>query len=157
MPAIEDDHGRPGEHDADVAPVTTPARPGSLEREYPGVAGSLRAARGEVTSWAKDAGLDGVPAETVSLVVSELAAQALQAAPGHAFGVVVYVNATHVVVQVHRSTAGDGPAPSSVRLFDAVARQEQSLAVVAALADEVEAVAQDDGVVTTARIAMHWR
>lgn len=104
--------------------------------------------------WAKDAGVDGLDGETVSLVVSELAAQAVQAAPGHPFDVVVYADATHVVVEVLRAWAGGGPAPSSARSFDAVARQEQSLSVVGALADEVETIEQDNGVVTTARVVL---
>jgi anti-sigma regulatory factor (Ser/Thr protein kinase) len=90
-----------------------PRRPGVvLEREYDGTTGTLRAARTDVTACLHDYGVDENLRERAELVLSELAANAVQASPGSPFGLRMTVSTDgSVVVAVTSHTNNGSPPP----------------------------------------------
>lgn len=127
--------------------------PTPLACTYEGATGQLRHVRADVVAWL-DRGGAGVEAqERAALVVSELAANAVQAAPGRRFDVGARWDGGHVVVTVRNATDGDRPPHRDAwGPVDALAPRGRGLAIVDALAEGVQI--DDDGtdVVVTARL-----
>jgi len=83
-----------------------------LEREYEGTTGTLRAARTDVTGCLHERGVDEDLRDRTELVLSELAANAVQASPGNPFGLRLSLgNDGAVVVTVTSSTTNGSPPP----------------------------------------------
>jgi anti-sigma regulatory factor (Ser/Thr protein kinase) len=83
-----------------------------LEREYEGTTGTLRAARTDVTGCLHERGVDPDLRDRAELVLSELAANAVQASPGNPFGLRLSLgNDGAVVVTVTSSTSNGSPPP----------------------------------------------
>jgi anti-sigma regulatory factor (Ser/Thr protein kinase) len=90
-----------------------PRRPGVvLEREYDGTTGMLRAARTDATGCLNEYGVDEDLRERAELVLSELAANAVQASPGSPFGLrMTLATDGSVVVSVTSHTNNGSPPP----------------------------------------------
>lgn len=124
-----------------------------LARTYDGVTGELRQVRADLVGWLDRAGAGSEAQERAALVVSELAANAVQAAPGRRFEVRAHWDHAHVVVAVRNPTDGDLPPQRATwGPVDALAPRGRGLAIVDALADGVDVVAHGDEVVVTARL-----
>ena len=83
-----------------------------LEREYEGTTGTLRAARTDVTGCLHERGVDPDLRDRAELVLSELAANAVQASPGNPFGLRLSLgNDGAVVVTVTSYTSNGSPPP----------------------------------------------
>jgi anti-sigma regulatory factor (Ser/Thr protein kinase) len=90
-----------------------PRRPGVvLDREYDGTTGMLRAARTDATGCLDQYGVDQDLRERAELVLSELAANAVQASPGNPFGLCMTLATDgSVVVAVTSHTDNGSPPP----------------------------------------------
>ena len=88
-------------------------RPGVvLDREYDGTTGMLRAARTDVNGCLHEHGVDQDLRERAELVLSELAANAVQASPGRPFGLCMKLASDgSVVVTVTSHTDDASPPP----------------------------------------------
>lgn len=83
-----------------------------LDREYDGSTGTLRAARTDVLGFLTDRGIEQDLRERAELVLSELAANAVQASPGKPFGLrMTLVSDGAVVVAVTSHTDNGSPPP----------------------------------------------
>ena len=83
-----------------------------LDREYDGTTGTLRVARIDVTGCPHERGVKQDLRERAELVLSELAANAIQAAPGNRFGLRLTLgNDGAVVVAVTSHTNNGSPPP----------------------------------------------
>ena len=90
-----------------------PRRPGVvLDREYDGTTGTLRAARTDVKGCLHEHGVGLDLRERTELVLSELAANAVQASPGWPFGLCMRLASDgSVVVTVTSHTDNGSPPP----------------------------------------------
>lgn len=125
-----------------------------LVRSYDGRTDSLRSVRADLLAWLNGGGADSDAQERAALVVSELAANAVQAAPGRRYQVRAAWDGGHMVVTVHNATDGDRPPVRSTwGQVDALAPRGRGLAIVDALADRVDVAERGDGsIVITARL-----
>lgn len=83
-----------------------------LDREYGGTTGTLRVARTEMTGCLNERGVDQDLRERAELVLSELAANAVQASPGDPFGLRLTIgNDGAVIVAVTSHTSNGSPPP----------------------------------------------
>lgn len=122
-------------------------------RTYEGDAVSLRGVRADVVAWLGGTGADVEALERVALVVSELAANAVQAGPGRPFEVRAGREGQYVVVAVRNPTDGDRPpGRTEWRPAELLAPRGRGLAIVDALATGVEVSFEGDDVVVTARL-----
>lgn len=132
--------------------------PTPLQRAYDGATSSLRSVRTDLLGWLADAGADDEVRERAALVVSELAANAVQAAPGRRFAVDAAWEDPHVVVTVRNETDGDRPPRQATwGPVDALAPRGRGLAIVDALADGVTVDDAGGDVVVTARLRLDGR
>jgi anti-sigma regulatory factor (Ser/Thr protein kinase) len=128
-------------------------RPAPLARTYEGWTTTLRDVRGDLLSWLSSGQADDDACERAALVVSELAANAVQAAPGRRYEVEALWDGAHVVMTVRNRSDGDRPPQrSSWGPVDALAPRGRGLAIVDALADAVQVTERDGTVVVTARL-----
>src|SRR5436305_1680080 len=92
-----------------------PLRPrgvGELERQYGGTTGSLREARNDVGRWLRDHGARDDLLDRAALVLSELASNAVQAAPGTPYRVrSSMARGDSLVMAVTSHTDGHTPPP----------------------------------------------
>ncbi len=135
--------------------VTAPDQPRTapFARTYEGTTVALRGVRADVVSWLVGTGADGEALERSALVVSELAANAVQAGPGRRFEVRARREGAHVVVVVRNPSDGDRPpGRTEWRPAEPLAPRGRGLAIVDALADGVEVGVEGDEVVITARL-----
>jgi anti-sigma regulatory factor (Ser/Thr protein kinase) len=121
----------------------------TLARSYAGDTATLQAVRRDVVDL-----LDRIEAspdlmERAALVVTELAANAVEAAPGRAYRVEVSVAAGAVVMSVrNHTTHGGAPPPRDAwRNPDASAARGRGLPIIASLTDQAEVVRLDDDTV----------
>jgi anti-sigma regulatory factor (Ser/Thr protein kinase) len=125
----------------------------ALNREYAGDAVTLRSARHDVVAWLNQHQADSDTIEQASLIVSELASNAIQAAPGISYQLrLLRVGDDFAELSVTNRTSGTHPpSRNDRRLADASALRGRGLSIVDSLSDEVtiETVAAD--VVVTAR------
>lgn len=124
-----------------------------LRRRFAGDPVDARSARTAMTTWLAERGESGALVQQAALVTSELAANAVQEAPGHRF----------LVLARHRPVTGDlvlrvvndlvrtgRPPPSGPWVLPPPASpQGRGLAIVTALADEVAVRGTTDRVAVT--------
>ena len=126
---------------------------GQFERDYEGTSSTLRDARKDVVGWLLDRGFDGDLQDRAALVVSELATNAVQAAPGIAYGVQVRrVGDRSAILAVTSHTDFQQPPPREHwGPASTLAARGRGLMIVEELADGVEVdLARRDTVVVTA-------
>jgi anti-sigma regulatory factor (Ser/Thr protein kinase) len=129
--------------------------PATLERRFDGTPAVLRAVRRAVTDWLGRAGVDDDGCERAAIVVSELASNAIEAAPGRAFSVVADGSADgRVVIRVRNAAvSAAAPPPSAERhLPAATAPRGRGLAIVDALCSSVTVETTSDEIVITATV-----
>ncbi len=135
---------------------TPPDTSATMDREYAGEASTLRAARRDVVNWLSECGADGQTIERASLITSELATNAIQAAPGQPYQLrasTVEPNAASLSIR-NRTSNGGPPPRADWRPVDDLALRGRGLSIVESLADEVTVELDDDEVVVTAWFRM---
>jgi anti-sigma regulatory factor (Ser/Thr protein kinase) len=138
-----------------TGPVVTAGngRSAPLARTYDGRTDTLRSVRADMLAWLDGGGVDTEAQERAALVVSELAANAVQAAPGRRFEVQAAWEGGHMVVTVRNATDGDRPPLRSTwGPAHALAPRGRGLAIIDALAEGVDVAERDGFVVVTARL-----
>ncbi len=132
--------------------MDTDAPSPALNREYAGEAATLRAARHDVVDFLTECGADDQTVERASLITSELASNAIQAAPGTFYQLAVRIvdpNAVSLSVR-NRSAHGTFPPPkANWRPVDELAIRGRGLAIVESLTDEVSVVVEGNEVTVT--------
>lgn len=131
----------------------TSHEPPPLNREYAGDAVTLRSARHDVVDWLNQHQADSDTTEQASLIVSELASNAIQASPGISYRLrLVRVGDGFAELSITNRTSGT-PLPSlgNRRLADFSALRGRGLSIVDSLSDEVTIETITDDVVVTAR------
>lgn len=124
---------------------------------YPGWTSSLADARRDTAHWLAS---HGAPAELISraeLIVSELATNAMEAAPGEPFSIGLRSldddDAGFVLTVANGSDGATIPARDTWPIADPLTAQGRGLAIVASLADGVEVTRNDTRrVVVTVRL-----
>ena len=137
------------------ATSTTVLEPSTThDRVYDGEAMTLRAARRDVVTWLSNRGADSATQQRAALIVSELATNALQASPGHAYRVTVaLIDDESAEISVCNHTSGDRPPDRDRwRFTDRSSLRGRGLAIVNSLSEAVTVDAENDEVVVTARI-----
>lgn len=125
--------------------------PTLFRRRYPGERDSVRQVRRECSAWATSVLGDATLTDNVSLIVSELAANAVQAAPGVEFEVTIVRNDdTGIDVSVRNAGRAAMLPPRPWRTPPATAPTGRGLAIVSALADAVNVVEDDSTLTVTA-------
>lgn len=124
------------------------------ELSYPGEAATLARARRDVLALLSLWGADESVRDRAALIVSELATNALQAAPGSDYHVnVVRIDDHHASIAVRNISNGTVPAPPEQwRPVDRTALRGRGLSIVSSLADGVTVQSDRGEVVVTARI-----
>jgi anti-sigma regulatory factor (Ser/Thr protein kinase) len=128
----------------------------TLNRQYAGEAATLRVARRDVVNWLTECGADSPTIERASLITSELASNAIQAAPGRPYQLrvsAVAPNAASLSIRNH-ATEGRPPPRADWRPVDDLAIRGRGLSIVDSLSDEVTVEADGDEVVVTAWFRM---
>jgi anti-sigma regulatory factor (Ser/Thr protein kinase) len=125
-----------------------------LDRQYEGTTGTLRVARNDIVECLKDHVPDEDIHERAQLVVSELATNAIQAAPGAAYSLRVSVGADgSVIMTVTSTTENDAPPPRHQwGPAHPVAVRGRGLLIVDKLTDEVDVEQADGTIVVRARL-----
>jgi anti-sigma regulatory factor (Ser/Thr protein kinase) len=110
-----------------------------LDREYEGTTSTLRSARNDVVDCLRSHVADTDVHERAQLVVSELATNAVQAAPGTAYSLRISLTADgSVVMEVTSSLGRDTPPPRDLwGPATAIAPKGRGLMIVGKLTDEV--------------------
>ena len=121
----------------------------TLARSYAGDTATLQAARRDVVDLLDRIEASAELIERAALVVTELAANAVEAAPGRAYRVEVTVAAGVVVMCVRNHTTNGGVPPprNAWRAPDASAARGRGLPIIASLTDEAEVRRVDDDTV----------
>ena len=130
-------------------------RRGGFERSYDGTSHTLRVARNDVVGWLDEQGFDTDLQDRAALVLSELATNAVQAAPGNPYGVSVsQPDDQSAVVAVTSHTEYEQPPPREHwRPASVLAPRGRGLMIVDELADAVDVdVSERDTVVVTATL-----
>lgn len=128
--------------------ATSPA----ISRVYLGEAATLRTARRDVVDFLLECGANGPTVERASLIVSELASNAIQAAPGVPYELhlrIVDPNAASLAIK-NRTNGGFPPAQQTWRPVDGLAVRGRGLSIVDSLSDEVNVEVDGDEVTVTA-------
>ena len=126
-----------------------------LNREYEGTTHTLRAARTDVVGCLSQRGVDQDLQERAELVLSELASNAVQAAPGNPFSLqLALAGDGTLVLAVSSQTHNGGPPPQREWGPDNVlAPSGRGLMIVDQLAERVDVERPDvDRVVVTATL-----
>ena len=133
--------------------------PGALHCEYKGDLATLRSARRDVVEWLARQGADEETKDRAALIVSELTSNAIQAAPGlpyHLLVTRVDHDSASISVRNH-PTRGLPPArqqwraPSDLPLGE-LALRGRGLAIVDSLSEDVTVEHDGRTVVVTARL-----
>lgn len=111
----------------------------SLNREYAGETATVRSARRDVVDWLIECGADGETVERASLIASELASNAVQAAPGSPYQLRVRVVDPDVVsLSIRNHTdATFPPEQPTWRQLDQAATSGRGLSIVDSLSETV--------------------
>ena len=128
----------------------------TMNREYAGEAASLRTARRDVVDWLTECGADSQTIESASLITSELASNAIQAAPGRPYQLLVSaVEPNAASLSIRNCTSSGGPPPrADWRPVDELAMRGRGLSIVDSLSDEVTVETDGDEVIVTAWFRM---
>lgn len=123
-----------------------------MNRDYVGDASTLRVARRDVVDFLLDCGANSQTVETASLIASELASNAIQAAPGIPYQLRIrVVDPNSTSLSVRNSTGGGTVPPPDMWLpVDDLAIRGRGLAIVDSLSDEVTVEVEGDEVTVTA-------
>jgi anti-sigma regulatory factor (Ser/Thr protein kinase) len=110
-----------------------------LDREYDGTTGMLRAARTDATGCMHQYGVDQDLRERAELVLSELAANAVQASPGSPFGLRMTLSTDGSVVLAVTSHTDNGSPPPHQQWHPATVRAPtgRGLMIVDHLSEQV--------------------
>lgn len=116
-----------------------------VRTSYPGDHQVIGGVRQELGDWMTARGFGPEAVERARLVVSELATNAIEAAPGATFEVTVRLVAEGVAaLAVTNPTTGSRPPPPDTwGPAEPLARRGRGLGIVAALADAVEVIEND--------------
>ena len=121
--------------------------------EFPGEPSSIQAARRGCSSWVVEATGDADVASKAALVVSELVANAVQAAPGSIFEVSASLTGTDVSVAVrNQGSVAMLPARPWVAPAEGAPRG-RGLAIVHALASDVQVMDHGSALTVSVRLA----
>ncbi len=125
----------------------------ALNRDYAGDAVTLRSARRDVADWLTQHQADNDTLERASLIVSELASNAIQASPGSSYQLcLVSVDNDFVTLSITNQTGGSIPPDrANRRVADPSALRGRGLSIVDSLSDELTIEAGTVAVVVTAR------
>ena len=128
--------------------TTSPA----MDREYAGESTTLRAARRDVVDFLVECGANTQTVERASLIASELASNAIQAAPGVPYHLQIHVvDPNAVSLSIRNNTRGGVlPAQDRWRPVDELAIRGRGLSIVDSLSDEVAVKVDRDEVTVTA-------
>ena len=109
-------------------------------REYGGTSGTLRNARTDVIGWLELHGLDENLIDRAALVVSELATNAVQSAPGSDYGVQMSLGVDRsATISVTSHTTYEQPPPREHwRPVSLLAPRGRGLLIVSELAQDVD-------------------
>ena len=123
-----------------------PARSGT----YEGETATLNVARHDVDEWLEAAGIGDAIRRSVALVVSELATNAVQAAPAHAYDVhVEFTTDSSIAIRVRNDIVTTTvPERADWHPVDQLAARGRGLSVVDHLADSVDVDESDADTVT---------
>jgi anti-sigma regulatory factor (Ser/Thr protein kinase) len=127
---------------------------GRFERAYDGASHTLRVARNDVVGWLDEHGFDRALQDRAALVLSELATNAVQVAPGTTYAVSVSQPDAHcAVVAVTSRTEYEQPPPREHwRPASALAPRGRGLMIVDEIADAVDVDVGGETVVVTATL-----
>ena len=116
-----------------------------LDREYEGTTGTLRVARTDVTGCLHERGIDQDLLERATLVLSELAANAVQASPGNPFSLRLSLGNDGAVVVALTSQTNNGSPPPREKWGPTTLRAPngRGLMIVDELSDQVVVVSPD--------------
>ena len=142
----------------------SPNQPAVLRCDYEGDLVTLRAARRAVIEWLGRLGADDDTRERAALIVSELASNAIQAAPGRTYSLQLALEddgCASISVRNH-PTGTLPPARESWRRQRAtqlrnLAPRGRGLAIVDSLSEDVTVEQHGDDVVVTARVRIDYR
>ena len=132
--------------------ATPPDTSATMDRDYAGEAATLRMARRDVVNWLSECGADSQTIERASLITSELATNAIQAAPGVPYKLrvsTVAPNAASLSIRNH-ATLGGPPPRANWRPVDDLSIRGRGLSIVDSLSDEVTVETDGDEVIVTA-------
>ncbi|MEO7371906.1 MAG: ATP-binding protein [Ilumatobacteraceae bacterium] len=124
-----------------------------LDRQYDGTTATLRSARSDMVGCLSDSGIGDDLRDRAELVLSELASNAVQAAPGSPYTLRLSLDHGDVVLRVTSHTVNGGPpsrenwGPSSL-----LAPTGRGLMIVDELADEVEVDRQAGGTIVVTAV-----
>jgi anti-sigma regulatory factor (Ser/Thr protein kinase) len=132
---------------------TTSHESAGFNRDYAGDAVTLRSARRDVADWLTHHRADNDTLERASLIVSELASNAIQASPGSPYQLrLVSVGNDFVALSITNQTGGSIPPDrSNRRAADPSALRGRGLSIVDSLSDDLTIEAGTVAVVVTAR------
>lgn len=120
----------------------------TLDRPYHGDTLSLRAARADVAEWLDARGADDDLRARVALVLSELASNAVQAAPGVPYNVrVATIDESVIVTVTSKSNNGRPPPRENWGPASLMAVSGRGLLIVDELSDDVVVDEPTDGTV----------
>ena len=128
--------------------TTSPA----MNREYAGDVTTLRSARRDVVDFLLELGANSQTVERASLIASELASNAIQAAPGVPYHLRIRIldpNAASLSIRNHTG-GGLPPAHDKWRPVDELAMRGRGLSIVDSLSDEVSVEVDGEEVTVTA-------
>ncbi len=127
---------------------THPAGPRAFDREYEGTLASLRSTRDDVSAWLRIGECDHEMVERAVLVTSELASNAVQAAPGRPYRVTIRAAGDSLVELVVSNQFVSTSPPDRDRWVPTTptAPRGRGLSIVEALSRDVR-VDVDHGVV----------
>ena len=130
----------------------TPPDVSTIDREYAGESHTLRWARRDVVDWLNDVGADRETTERAALIASELATNAIQAAPRVLYQLRARAMTRNTgAIAIRSRSAGAMPPPrASWRPVDELAMRGRGLSIVEALSDDVTVETDGDDVVVTA-------
>ena len=136
--------------------ATQPDTSATMSREYAGEAATLRTARRDVVNWLMECGADSHTIERASLITSELASNAIHAAPGQPYQLrVSAVEPNAASLSIRNRTSSGGPPPrADWRPVDELAIRGRGLSIVESLSDEVTVETDGDEVIVTAWFRM---
>jgi anti-sigma regulatory factor (Ser/Thr protein kinase) len=131
-----------------------PERSAVIDLRYRGDVATLGAARRDVLAWLESCGADADSRDRATLIISELATNALQASPGSDYRVqLARVDSDHASITVRNTTDGTHPpAPEKWKPVDRTALRGRGLGIVKTLAEQVAVDGDGDHVTVTATI-----
>jgi anti-sigma regulatory factor (Ser/Thr protein kinase) len=128
-----------------------------LELRYGGDVATLGKARRDVVAWLQSCGADDESRDRATLIISELATNALQASPGKEYRILLErVDGQLASITVENRTNGSyPPAPEQWKPVDRSALRGRGLGIVRSLSENLTVGGDDQHVAVTATIRLH--